>query len=171
MSPQKMVFFPFMAFLPRRRTPGGGIRRKEEPGGAQAETAASGAATAGRGAAQEGRHGLQHAVTAVFTGGLDVAGELAAYLDAQSVFPADIGKRPLDHRVQLLHTEDLVQPGEELDRSLLREREGGGDLEKPYLAKLRPCLLHVGVADCRRRRRPFSEREGTAPSASTLLRL
>ena len=74
-----------------------------------------------------------HDLHRVLSRGRDVAGELAADLYIQAVFPAYIGESTLDHGIKFLDAEHLVQPLHELKRKLLREGERRRDSHDPYV--------------------------------------
>ena len=74
----------------------------------------------------------------ILSGVCRVAGKLAANLNLQIVFAANIGELPLDDRIKLLKAENLALVLQEFCGLLLRERKRRAYLHKRQLA----CNLH-----------------------------
>ncbi len=104
-------------------------------------------ATAFRDYSKEFCNIFPYAVRGIFTRIFHLMGELALYSYRKLVFPGNVHQLTLDDRVQLLDTEDFIQPSEESHRQFLWEREGGGHLQLTNLTQFLHCLGYVGVAE------------------------
>ena len=80
--------------------------------------------------AEERRCLLVHAVARILARGGHIACELAADPHGQMILSTEIRELPLDHGIELLDAEHLVEPAEERDRLLLGERERRRDLQQ-----------------------------------------
>ena len=83
----------------------------------------------------------------VLSRGLDVGGEFAADLDGEAASAAGGDEGALDHGVELLDAEDLVEAVEEVGREGLREGVWGRHAEHPHVVLLAQVLGDVGGAD------------------------
>ena len=101
--------------------------------------------------AEERLEGGAHGFHGVLAGGLDIARELAADPARDTVLAAHPQKRPLDHGVELLHAEHLVEPLEELERELLGKRERRDYAQQARARGIVKVVFDVCEADAVRR--------------------
>ena len=77
-------------------------------------------------------------------------GQLSQDAHRKMIFSADGNEGALDHRIELLDAEDLVEACQEVNGQLLREGEGRGDAQDPGRRFFRQAVQRVLEADALR---------------------
>ena len=95
--------------------------------------------------AHKGSNISQNAVSGIFTGIFHMMGQLAQNLYWQMVFACNIYQFPLNNRIQLLYTENLLQACQELHSQLLWKWMRGRYLQFPQLSHISHGLCYIGI--------------------------